>query len=65
MEKVVAKVKCLNNAYTSIKEVPKRVVKDYQKQFFFGAMKGFELIDYVDKKYDEIVNDFSELFKRR
>lgn len=65
MEKEIAKHSCINNAYASIRQVPKKVMNGYQKQFIYGAIKGFELVDFIDKKYEEFMEDFSQLFRRR
>jgi hypothetical protein len=65
MGKDITKKHCIDSAYASIRRVPKKVMSEYQKQFFLGASKGFELVDFIDKKYEEIINDFSNLFRRR
>ncbi len=65
MEKEIIKAQCFNNAFRQIRHVADVQLKEYQKQFFSGAMKGFEFVNFVDKKYEEIITDFTALFRRK
>ena len=62
MGKEIIYRKFIKNRYEEKKETP---LDNHKKNFFMGAERGFALVEFLDKKYEEIMNDFSNLFKRR